>query len=112
MSVVPKWWQGPPGTWGATAAQATGMVTYVKVPWTGKNGKQIGFRMEKRVVPVPEQFKNLVIPWQYVGKNLPVGAFTSLFPNAKGNDWSGVKPDGFGPGWLPPGPLNPDGWDS
>ena len=88
---APTWWTGPTNAWGATASKATGLTTFV-------NGKQV-------VVPVPEAYKNMVIPWQYVGKALPIGAFTSLFPNARGNDWSKVRPAGWGEGWLPTGPA-------
>ena len=91
MTNAPAWWTGPPDRWGATAAQATGMSTYV-------NRKHV-------VVPVPEEYRQFVIPWQYVGKDLPVGAFVSLFPNARGNAWVKGKPAGFGVGWLPTGPA-------
>ncbi len=97
MAKAPAWWQGPPGTWGATAAKATGMVKYVA--------------RKRTVVPVPEQYKDLPIPWITVGYSLPVGAYTSLWPNSRGNDWTKVKPENWGSGWLPPGPLNPDGWE-
>jgi hypothetical protein len=61
-----------------TAAQATGMIKFV-------NGKAT-------VVPIPEEYKNMAIPWNYVGRALPVGAFTSLWTNSQGTDWSKVRP--------------------
>jgi hypothetical protein len=63
-----------------TAAQATGMIKFV-------NG-------EPTVVPIPAQYANMAIPWQYAGRPLPVGAFTSLWTNSQGTDWSKVRPQG------------------
>jgi hypothetical protein len=53
------------------------------------------------VVPVPDEFLDLYVPWPWQERVLPVGAFVSLFPNWLGNDWSKSKPDGWGPDWRP-----------
>ncbi len=90
---VPQWWQSTPENWNATAgANSKGITTY-----TGAT---------RSVQPVPQEFANYFIPWPSVGRALPAGAFVTLFPNAKGNDWSKVKPENWGPNWRPPGLPN------
>jgi hypothetical protein len=103
MSNVPEWWNGPESSWGATAEKATGMTTYDKVPVLNREGKVVRYKWQFKLTPVPEQYKNLSIPWPNVGHPLPHGAFESLFPDSFGWTWVQKKPDGWGPGWLPKG---------
>ena len=53
------------------------------------------------IQPVPEEYLEYYVPGPWQERLLPVGAYTSLWPNERGNSWSKVKPDGFGPEWRP-----------
>lgn len=70
-----------------TASGCRGLTKYV-------NGKHT-------VVPVPEEFKDFYVPIPWQGRNLPVGAYTSLWPRSDGRDWVKVKPEGFDKNWRP-----------
>jgi hypothetical protein len=83
-------------TGGTTASQATGMNGYGRVPLASG-----GVLRTRSPTAVPQQYANYYIPPNYVGRQLPVGAFTSLFPNSQGTDWSMVKPANWGPNWRP-----------
>jgi len=60
------------------------------------------FRTRKRTVePIPDEWSDFFVPWPWQERVLPVGAYTSMWPDWKGNDWSKHKPEGFGPDWRP-----------
>lgn len=67
----------------------------------GCPGMNAYVRGKRMVVPVPDEFLDFYVPWPWQERLLPVGAYTTLWPDWKGNDWSKVKPDGFGPDWRP-----------
>jgi hypothetical protein len=100
-SGVPEFWNGPISSWGATAAKATGITSYEKVPVFNDQGKVTRYKWEMKVIPVPDKYKNLNIPWPSVNGVLPYGAFETLFPDSQGWTWSQNKPAGWGEGWLP-----------
>jgi hypothetical protein len=53
------------------------------------------------VVPVPEQYLGCYVPGPWQERVLPAGAFTSLWPDGRGQEWSRIKPEGWGPDWRP-----------
>jgi hypothetical protein len=53
------------------------------------------------VLPVPEAFLEFYVPEPWQERLLPVGAYTSLWPNPRGKEWSRVKPENWGPDWRP-----------
>ncbi|MCU0246383.1 MAG: hypothetical protein MUC42_07400 [Bryobacter sp.] len=52
-------------------------------------------------LPVPDEFADFFVPWPWQERVLPVGAYVSLWPDWKGNDWSKVKPDNWSADWRP-----------
>ena len=78
------------------AAGCRGISAYRVV--TLPNGRK---RMQHFIDPVPEEFLDLYVPWPWQERLLPIGAYTSIWPDAKGNDWSKAKPENFGPDWRP-----------
>jgi hypothetical protein len=83
-------------TGNTTAGQASGLSGYVTE--TQPNGMA---KWVYKATPVAQSYANYYVPPQYVGKPLPIGAFKTLFPNSQGNDWSKVKPPGWGETWRP-----------
>jgi hypothetical protein len=92
---VPEWYGGTDDNFTGTAAQSPGIRTFDPATFNVITNS------------VPDEFKNYYVPWPWQGKPLPVGAFKSLFPTARGNDWSKVAPEGWGPDWRPTGPAYP-----
>lgn len=63
---------------------------------------QFDHKTRKRgVAPIPDEWADYYVPWPWQERVLPVGAYVSLWPNWMGNDWSKVRPEGFGPDWRP-----------
>ena len=91
--MVPAWYQGSPESWEGVAKDSPGM-------WAVEGG---WFRKRMVMKPVPDAFLYYYVPWPNWKRTLPVGAYTSLWPNARGNDWTKVKPAGFNEYWRPTG---------
>lgn len=105
--MVPSWYQGSPESWNGTAKDSPGMWAWKKEykwPWPIP-------KMTRYLAPIPAGFEDYYVPWPYWKRTLPGGAFTGLFPNAKGNDWSAVKPANYSEHWRPTGMPAPEGWD-
>jgi hypothetical protein len=58
---------------------------------------------KRSVQPVPDEFLDFFVPWPWQERLLPVGAYTSLWPSPRGNDWSKVKPANWSANWRPEG---------
>jgi hypothetical protein len=56
---------------------------------------------KRTVAPVPDEFLDFYVPTPWQEHILPVGAYTSLWPSDRGNDWSKVKPAGWNEDWRP-----------
>jgi hypothetical protein len=58
---------------------------------------------KRSVQPVPDEFLDFFVPWPWQERLLPVGAYTSLWPSPRGNDWVKVKPANWSANWRPEG---------
>ena len=107
MPNKPVWYGGSAESWDGTAKDSPGIHAWKK---TYRPFWPIP-KMEHYIAPIPDWMKDYYVPWPWWRQVLPVGAFTGLWPSARGNDWSKIKPEGFDANWRPTGPARPEAWE-
>jgi hypothetical protein len=93
---IPSWYQGSPESWDYTAEKCPGIYAKSKGLVTSRRDRLV-------IEPVPAEFTGYYVPFYNMGRVLPLGAYTGLWPNCRGSDWVINKPEGFGVGWRPTG---------